>query len=168
MLVISKRKTRQWKQVLYFLVYIYLCDRKELNNTLAALFLIEKKSEVSSVFLLIYNLLANILDEHLTVRKNSCPFNLSLSRERMTFARVRETFCSCARYLSLECTWLSARIRMTVWSYTRDFSVVLAWLLARARVTFRSCVHTFLLACTILSADFATDLFPLWAQLRHV
>ena len=32
MLVISKRKTRQWKQVLYFLVYIYLCDRKELNN----------------------------------------------------------------------------------------------------------------------------------------
>ena len=47
MLVISKRKTRQWKQVLYFLVYIYLCDRKELNNTLAALFLIEKKPEYS-------------------------------------------------------------------------------------------------------------------------
>ena len=74
MLVISKLKTRRWKQVLYFLVYIYLCDRMELNYTLAALFLIEKKPEVSNVFLLMYNLLPNILDEHLTVRKNSCPF----------------------------------------------------------------------------------------------
>ena len=126
MLVISKLKTRQWKQVLYFLVYIYLFDRMELINTLAALFLIEKKPEVGSIFLLMYNLLPNILDEYLTVRKNSCPFNLFLSRERMTFARVRETFCSCGRYLSLECAWLSARVRMTVWSYTRDFSLVRA------------------------------------------
>ena len=74
MLVTSKLKTRQWKQVLYFLVYIYLFDLMELINTLAALFLIENKPEVSSVFLLMYNLLPNILDEHLTVRKNSCPF----------------------------------------------------------------------------------------------
>ena len=61
MLEISKLKTRQWKQVLYFLVYIYLFDRMELINTLAALFLIEKKPEVGSIFLLMYNLLINTL-----------------------------------------------------------------------------------------------------------
>ena len=99
-------------EISFCLIYFYSCKKvggplpyaRSLNNTLAASFLIEKKPEVSSVFLLIYNLLPNILDEHLTVRKNSCPFNLFLSRERMTFARLRETFCSCARYLSLECT----------------------------------------------------------------
>ena len=131
MLVISKLKTRQWKQVLYFLVYIYLCDRMELNNTLAALFLIEKKPELGSIFLLMYNLLPNILDEYLTVRKNSCHFNLFLSRERMTFARLGETFCSCARYLSLECTWLSA-------PGTHDCLIVDAWLFARTCIGFCS------------------------------
>ena len=125
MLEISKLKTRQWKQVLYFLVYIYLFDRMELINTLAALFLIEKKPEVGSIFLLMYNLLPNILDEYLTVRKNSCPFNLFLSRERMTFACMRETFCSCARYLSLECTWLFARACIGFSSRARYFPLVL-------------------------------------------
>ena len=125
MLVTSKLKTRQWKQVLYFLVYNYLCDRMELINTFAALLLIAKKPEVGSIFLLMYNLLPNILDEYLTVRKNSCPFNLFLSRERMTFACMCETFCSCARYLSLECTWLFARACIGFCSRARYFPLVL-------------------------------------------
>ena len=121
-------------EISFCLIYFYSCKKvggpvpyaRSLNNTLAASFLIEKKPEVSSVFLLMYNLLPNILDEHLTVRKNSCPFNIFLSRESMTFARLRETFCSCARYLSLECAVSFARVHVTFCSYTYDCLIVYA------------------------------------------
>ena len=158
-------------EISFCLIYFYSCKKsggggggakappappsaRSLNNTLAASFWIEKKPKVSSVFLLIYNLLPNILDEHLTVRKNSCPFNLFLSRERMTFARLRETFCSCARYLSLECTWLSARVRMTVWSYTHDCLIVYAWLFARACLSFCSRARYFPLVLQLIYSHY--------------